>query len=176
MSIDRDAVTEQPPFDGSLDEYPELLDGWFQAECAELWKRKLSPEDKDLREKAINLLRYGATKTLQGHPPPAFLRFVAVCLLTHIDGHEPSLDHAFRLKAKKGRKVALLPSKEISVIEAFSGAMYQSQNEKRSKKARVDAALIAAFKVHHGWKPALHELDGERMRATRKVLRRYGNL
>jgi hypothetical protein len=175
MTEERRADFERPPFDGSLDDYPELLNGWFQAECAELWRGKLAPEDSGLREKAMNLLRFGAMKTLQGHPPPDFIRYMAACILSHVDGKQPSLDHAFRLTAAKGR-TSIPPSKEMEVVESFTGAMYGSHGGKLRKKERIAAALAEAFKVHHGWKPAAHEVVGDRMRATRKILQRYGNL
>jgi hypothetical protein len=167
------STPKDSPFDGSLDEWPELLDGWFRSECEEVWRRRQSHGDESIAEKARNLLRFGAARTLQGHPPPDFTRFVAACILSHLEGVEPTLDHAFRLrKSRSGKPIS--GKKEAAVVEAFAGAM--ADNQQRSKKERVDLALLAAFQAHHGWRPAEHEDVGDRMRATRDVLRTHGRL
>jgi hypothetical protein len=127
-----------------------LESAWLEAACDEVVLRTVSYGDGDLANKAARVLRVGALQILNGHRSDRFLEFLALGILSHLDGDEASLDHAFRLKSRTGRPPFSV-EKEADVIAAFQRAILKLHGAPPLQ--RWDRALNWAIKARYGASP-----------------------
>ncbi len=157
----------------------------------ELISYKLSPGDISLNEKARWVLETGAKHIAEGRPSIEFLQFIAYALARTLNGDEPSLDHAFRLKARNRRPtkdpyadpavIAYLAQMKEYSCRTTDSNLTQAEATRSLKKAKKNA-IDKAYEARWGATPQSHkiekinltDIDG-RKRSIRSTLKKLGH-